>query len=217
VRKTVIKIDDALIHERLPRLLSYGKHGRLACYSQKRLDGRCLTLHFRQLDGAAAVAADPENNMKLRRLIAGRQYVARVVIVVAAGAFAAMILANAVDARAGEEFPFDQPLLLDAAPMRPLKRVPMLTVDPNGSTRIDLWCRTVFARMQFSGDAVRVETGQLPEALPPYMMEGQCTPERMQADEQTLAALAQVSEWRRRGDGIEFNGPQPMRFRLSSH
>jgi hypothetical protein len=163
------------------------------------------------------VAADPENNMKNRRLVAGRRRVAGIVNCVAAGAAAALMLAGMVGACVGEEFPFDQPLLLDAAPMRPLKRVPMLTVEPNGSARIDLWCRTAFARMQVSDNAVRIETAPLPEALPPYMMEGQCTPERMQADEQTLAALAQVTEWRRRGDGVEFNGPQPMRFRLSSH
>jgi len=36
---------------------------------------------------------------------------------------------------AAEPFPFGQELLLDAAPMRPGKRMPILTVEANGDVR----------------------------------------------------------------------------------
>jgi hypothetical protein len=166
--------------------------------------------------------------MSFKHLIAGRQHVARIAksfadlnkdtaTIMAVGALVALVLMDVPPSRAADGFPFDRELLLEAAPMRPAKRVPVLTVAPNGSARIDLWCRTVNARVELSDGAVRVEPGPLPDGLPQYMSQGQCTPQRMQADEETLAALAQVTGWRRWNDGVELNGPQTMRFRLSSH
>jgi hypothetical protein len=49
------------------------------------------------------------------------------------------------------------------------------------------------------------------------MSDGQCTPERMQADADTLAALAQVTAWRRQGRLIVLLGPTPLKFRPSDH
>jgi hypothetical protein len=132
----------------------------------------------------------------------------------------ATLLASPNPARAAEEFPYDRVLLLEVAPMRPLKRVPFLTEAENGSATIELWCRTAKARVQMSDNAIRIETAPLSEALPQYMSAGQCSEDRIQADMQTLEALTQVTEWRRRGDGIELGGPntvKPMRFRASSH
>lgn len=40
-------------------------------------------------------------------------------------------------AHAQAEFPYDRVLLLDVAPMRPLKRVPILTVAADGSATIE--------------------------------------------------------------------------------
>lgn len=118
---------------------------------------------------------------------------------------------------AAEEFPFDRVLLLDVAPMRPLKRVPILTVQENGSATVELWCRTANARVQISGEAIRIETAPLPEALPQYMSSGQCSDVRVQADNEMLEALTQVTEWRRRGDGVVLIGATQMPFRASSH
>jgi hypothetical protein len=154
--------------------------------------------------------ADPENMMTFLRLIAGRHAV--VFCVLAAGLFAA-----GTAGRAAEPFPFDQELLLDVAPMPAAKRVPILLVEPSGAATIDLWCKTVRARVQFAGDAIRIETGPLSEALPQYMSPGQCTPERMQADLELLAALAQVSEWRQQGGAVLLVGPQTLKFRPSDH
>ena len=49
------------------------------------------------------------------------------------------------------------------------------------------------------------------------MSAGQCTPERMQADEELLGALIQVTGWRRQGDGIVLEGPKTLKFRPSDH
>ena len=116
-----------------------------------------------------------------------------------------------------EPFPFDQELLLDAAPMRPGKRMPVLTVEPNGNGRIDLWCRTVSARIEMSDAAIKIEAGALPEGQPEMLSTGQCTPERMQADEELLGALIQVNGWRRQDDGIVLDGPKTLKFHPSDH
>ena len=130
---------------------------------------------------------------------------------------AATVLGGPASARAADEFPYDRVLLLDVAPMRPLKRVPILTVAENGSATVELWCRTANARVQISDSAIRIETAPLSEALPQYMSTGQCSDDRVRADNEMLEALTQATEWRRRGDGIELLGPAPMRFRASSH
>ena len=118
---------------------------------------------------------------------------------------------------AAEPFPFDQDFLLDAAPMRPGKRMPGINVEPNGNARIDLWCRTVAVRIEISDAAIKMEAGSLPENPSEMQSAGQCTPERLQADEELFASLAQVTAWRREGESIVLEGPKPLRFRQSSH
>jgi len=165
---------------------------------------------LQSLDGVAAATADPENMMTNIRLIAGRPAVA--ICVLAAGLFAAVGAG-----RSAERFPFDQELLLDVRPMPPVKRVPVLMVTPTGAATIDLWCKTVKGRVELSDTAIRIEPGPLPDDLPQYMSGGQCTPERMQADEAILAALAQVNAWRRQGRAVVLVGPTTMRFTPSDH
>jgi len=134
------------------------------------------------------------------------------------GTVAAVILLLACGAGvAADTFPFDRELLLDAAPMRPGKRMPILAVEPNGNARIDLWCRTVPARVEISDAAIKIEAGPLPEDMPTMQSAGQCTPERVQADEEFLATLTQMTGWRRAGDGIVLEGPKTLKFRASDH
>ena len=106
--------------------------------------------------------------------------------------------------------------------MRPAKRMPVLTVAENGRATVDLWCRTVVARVQVEGAAIKIETAPLPEALPQYMGDGQCNEARVAADNDMLVALAQVTEWQKRGGGVELKSADganlaPLRFRPSSH
>ena len=118
---------------------------------------------------------------------------------------------------AAEPFPFSQELLLDAAPMRPGKRMPILTVEASGEARIDLWCRTATARVEIADMAMKIEAVPLPEELPAMQGTGQCTPERIKADEEMLASLVQVTEWRRDGDAILLIGPATMKFRPATN
>jgi hypothetical protein len=46
---------------------------------------------------------------------------------------------------------------------------------------------------------------------------GQCTPERIKADEEMLASIVQVTEWRREGDAILLIGPASMKFRPATN
>jgi hypothetical protein len=134
-----------------------------------------------------------------------------------AGALLALSFLIAGAIAAGDEFPFDQELLLDSAPMRPGKRMPILVVEANGSANIDLWCKTVSARIEISGSAIKIEPGPLPEGLPEMLSAGQCTPERIKADEKLLVDLAQVTAWQRENGGIVLVGPTPLKFRPSDH
>jgi hypothetical protein len=132
-------------------------------------------------------------------------------------AVALLFLSLCGAAIAADPFPFGQELLLDAAPMRPGKRMPILTVEANGEARIDLWCRTVPARVEIADMAMKIEAAPLPEELPAMQGAGQCTPERMQADGDLLIALAQVTGWRREDDAIVLVGATPLRFRAATN
>ena len=127
-----------------------------------------------------------------------------------------LLLAPAA-ARAAGEFPFDRELILDARRVGGLKRLPILTVEPNGNAVVDLWCKTVQARVALSDTAIKVEAAPLPEELPSMMVAGQCSPERMQADQDMLAALTQVTEWRWQGGAVVLSGAAALRFLPSSH
>lgn len=116
-----------------------------------------------------------------------------------------------------EQFPFDQEILLDAAPMRPGKRMPILLVEPNGNAKIDLWCKAVSARVTISDMSVKIEPESLPEELPEMLSAGQCTPERVQADQELLATLTQVTGWQRQNGNIVLLGPTELKFRPSDH
>ena len=107
--------------------------------------------------------------------------------------------------------------MLDAAPMPPLKRVPVLNIGADGAATVFLWCQTVRGRVQLTDSAIHIETGSLPDGLPQYAVDGQCTSERMQADVTTLAALTQATAWRWQGQALLFTGPTTLKFRPSDH
>ena len=149
--------------------------------------------------------------MTFIRLIAGRHGFARGIL-----GILLLLLASGIGV-AADRFPFDQEFLLEATPMRPAKRMPILTVAPDGNATIDLWCKTVQARMEITDATVKIEPGPLPEALPEMMSDGQCTPPRMQADEDILVALTQATAWRKQGSVIMLVGPKTLKFRASDH
>jgi heat shock protein HslJ len=151
--------------------------------------------------------------MKTSRLTKGLRRVACLAVMLSAFVVVSIEAGNAADIR----FPFDRELLLDTAPMRPNKRVPGLTIAANGSVIIDLWCRSVPGRVDLDETTIAIVPDELPPAPPQMMSHGQCTPARMQADEDMLAALSQVTAWRREGSAVVLAGAKRMRFRPATN
>ena len=146
--------------------------------------------------------------MGVFHLIAGRHRI---------GCAALVLLLACGLAVAADPFPFDQELLLDAAPMRPGKRMPSLTVAANGDATLDLWCKSVSARVELAAATIKIEPGPLPEALPAMIGADQCTPQRMRADEDMLATLAQMTAWRHQGGTLVLVGPKMLKFRAATN
>jgi META domain-containing protein len=110
---------------------------------------------------------------------------------------------------AGDSFPFGTTLMLDTAPMRGSKRIPMLEIAENGAASIDLWCASARAQAIVADNAISISPGDLQNT--------QCGPDRQTPDAELLAALTQVTNWRRHGDVVEFLGVTPLRFRLMTN
>ena len=151
--------------------------------------------------------------MSFIRLIAGRRFFACAAFV---GAMIAPGFAPAL-AQPLDQFPFDQELLLETPPMRPGKRMPSLTVERSGNAIIDLWCRSVPARVEFSETAIKLEAAPLTDELPQMQSGGQCTPERIAADGVLLEKLTQVTAWQRQGSILTLDGAVPLRFRAGTN
>jgi heat shock protein HslJ len=106
-------------------------------------------------------------------------------------------------------FPDDGVLLLEAKPMKGSKRVPILQIESRNAASFDLWCNKVAAQLIVVDDTITILLGARTEK--------QCEAERMQADEDLMAALQQVSSWRRDGDLLVLQGERSLRFHLSSN
>jgi hypothetical protein len=123
---------------------------------------------------------------------------------------AAVLLSLTGLARAADSpFPFGTALMLDVEPLYGSKRIPMIEIDDNGTAAIDLWCASVHASATVGENSITI----VAEPVEP----AQCTPERQSGDETLLAALSQVTNWRRDGDVIELIGPTTLRFRAMTN
>jgi len=106
-------------------------------------------------------------------------------------------------------FPFDRELMLDVAPMPGSKRVPIIEIDANGAASIDLWCAKLRAQASVGEDSISIVPGPIEPR--------QCPADRQSGDENLLAALAQVTNWKRSGDVIELRGATTLRFRVMTN
>jgi heat shock protein HslJ len=106
-------------------------------------------------------------------------------------------------------FPFDKEFLLDAKPMKGSKRTPILTIGPGGDATIDLWCNTVEGQIVVAANTLKFSAVAKTEK--------QCDAARMKGDEDLLAALAQVSSWRRDGQVLTLSGGKTLRFRPATN
>jgi hypothetical protein len=85
----------------------------------------------------------------------------------------------------------------------------MIEIGENGAVSIDLWCASMRGQANVGEDSISIVPGQVRPA--------QCAPDRQSGDENLLAALAQVTNWRRQGDVIELRGATTLRFRLMTN
>ena len=109
-----------------------------------------------------------------------------------------------------EAFPFGRELLLDAAPLRGSKKVPILDIGDGGSAEIELWCNAVKAQLIVAGDTVTIITGEASAR--------QCAPDRARADEDLLAALNEITNWRmERSSLVLTGGSRSLRFRTQTN
>lgn len=148
--------------------------------------------------------------MPSARLVEGRSFLALVVL-------ASLALAAIAPVRAAGEFPFGEELLLDTRPIRPGKRMPSITVERSGNAMLDLWCKSVTGRVEVGEGTIRIAAEPLPEQLPAMQGSGQCTPERIRADEDLLAALMQATSWRAAGRTVVLEGAASMKFRAATN
>jgi hypothetical protein len=99
--------------------------------------------------------------------------------------------------------------MLDAAPMRGSKRVPMLEIGEDGATSIDLWCASARAEAVVGDNSITIVLQD--------QRTSQCEPERQARDADLLTTLLGVTNWRREGEVVELLGTAPLRFRLMTN
>ena len=111
-------------------------------------------------------------------------------------------------ASAGSEnsFPFGSELMLDQAPIHGSKRIPMIEIEGDGATSIDLWCASAKAQATVGDGSITIVPGDV-------QANAQCEPDRQARDASLLAQLGQITNWRRSGEVIELLGATPLRFR----
>jgi hypothetical protein len=112
-------------------------------------------------------------------------------------------------AASDSSFPFGGALFLDADPLPGLMRIPMIAIEDNGTAAFNLWCSTVEGTASVADDKIRI--------VPTKAISAQCTRDGLSRDAGLLAALSQVTGWRRNGDQIDFLGTTTLHFRLMTN
>src|SRR5260370_32462666 len=99
------------------------------------------------------------------------------------GLFAFVFAMWIAPAPASEPFPFGTALMLDAAPLRGSKRIPMIEIQENGMASIDLWCASARAPATIGDNSISIVPGDLQSP--------QCDARRHSRDDNLLAAMTQ--------------------------
>jgi len=116
---------------------------------------------------------------------------------------------NFSPALAGDGFPFGMEMTLDVAPQPGSKRIPNLEIGDAGAVVLELWCKGGKGQFSVAGDTVIFVAGAMEDRV--------CPPDRAQADDGLIAAMAEVATWKRQGDFVWFVGPKTLRFRLNTN
>ena len=129
-----------------------------------------------------------------------------------AGAASLLLLATALTltpARADDGFPFEMQMQLDVNRMPGSKRIPNLDIGEAGEVVIELWCKGGKGQFSVAGNTVIFVAGA--------MENRSCPPDRAQADDELIAALTDVSTWKRQDDLVVFVGTKTLRFRINTN
>ena len=130
-----------------------------------------------------------------------------------AGVASLLLLATALHltpARAAEDgFPFEAQMQLDVDRMRGSKRIPNLDIGGAGEVAVELWCKGGKGQFSVAGNTVIF--------VPGAMENRSCPPDRAQADDELIAALAAVATWKRQDDLVTFTGTKTLRFRINTN
>jgi heat shock protein HslJ len=118
------------------------------------------------------------------------------------------LLAAAAPAQA-QEFPFGLEMTLEAARMPGSKRIPSLEIGDNGEVVLELWCKGGQGQFSVAGNTIVF--------VPGAMETRSCPPDRVQADDDLIAALSDAATWRRQGDFITLIGSKQLRFRINTN
>lgn len=107
-------------------------------------------------------------------------------------------------------FPFGRELIMEVAPIKGTKRLPTLDIADDGLAEIRLFCAIVKARLIVVANTITILAGP---------KDGRsCPPEHESRDDETLAALSQVSNWRMEEDTLVLSGtPSELRFRMQTN
>jgi heat shock protein HslJ len=125
---------------------------------------------------------------------------------------ASLLLATALNltpARADDGFPFEMQMQLDVNRMPGSKRIPNLDIGEAGEVVIELWCKGGKGQFSVAGNTVIFVAGA--------MENRSCPPDRAQADDELLAALAEIGTWKRQDDLVLLVGPKTLRFRINTN
>jgi len=126
-----------------------------------------------------------------------------------AAALMVVVIPNAGHAQSDDGFPFGAEMTMDVRPMPGSKRIPNLEIGDAGEVVLELWCKGGKGQFSVAGNTVIFVAGQMENRT--------CAPDRAQADDDLMAALADVATWKRQGDAITFIGSKTLRFRLNTN
>ena len=129
-----------------------------------------------------------------------------------AGVASLMLIAAALDstpARADDGFPFEMQMQLDVNRMPGSKRIPNLDIGEAGEVVFELWCKGGKGQFSVAGNTVIF--------VARAMENRSCPPDRAQADDELIAALTDVSTWKRQDDLVVFVGTKTLRFRINTN
>ncbi len=129
-----------------------------------------------------------------------------------AGAAPVLLIAaflNVSAALADDGFPFGTEMTLDVGRQPGSKRIPNIEIGDAGEVVLELWCKGGKGQFSVAGNTVIFVAGE--------MENRSCAPDKAQADDDLIAALADAATWKRQGDFVSFVGAKTLRFRINTN